>query len=77
MTEYTSTYFLGDISMDVAVQAHSGTSMVPEKRGEYLRQNYAECMAAFFNRVLNLAGEENRTEALADVERYRQGYRDR
>lgn len=25
MTEYTSTYFLGDISMGVAVQAHSGT----------------------------------------------------
>lgn len=77
MTEYTSTYFLGDISMGVAVQAHSGTSMVPEKRGESLRQNYAECMAQFFNRVLKLAGEENRAEAIEELERYRQGYRDR
>lgn len=69
MTEYTSTYFLSDISMGVAVQAHSGTSHVPEQRGEYLRQNYAECMAEFFKRVLNLAGEEKRAEALADLER--------
>ncbi len=77
MTEYTSTNFMGDISMGVAVQAHSGTSMVPEKRGEALRQGYAEGMAQFFNRVLKLAGEENRAEAIEDLERYRQGYRDR
>lgn len=77
MTTYTSAYFLNDISMGVAVQAHSGTSFVPEKRGEFVRQNYAECMAAFFDRVLKLAGEEKRDEAIADLERYRQSYRDR
>jgi len=74
---YTSTDFLSDIPMSAAVQAHNGTSHVPERRGEFERQNYAEYMAMFFNAVLRLAGEEKHEEALADLERYRQGYRDR
>lgn len=74
---YTTEQFLSDIPMSTAVQAHGGTSYVPEKRGEALRQNYAECMAQFFNRVLKLAGEAAEAEAVESLERYRQGYRDR
>lgn len=74
---YTQEYFLNDIPTSVAVQAHSGTSMVPEKRGEFVRSNYAEYMAYFFDRVLKIAGEEKREEAVTELERYRQGYKDR
>ena len=77
MKEYIISDFMSDIPMSAAVQAHNGTSHVPERRGEFERQNYAEYMATFFNAVLRLAGEEKREEALADLERYRQGYRDR
>lgn len=74
---YTPENFLNDIPMSTAVDAHSGTSFVPEKRGESLRQNYAECMAEFFAKVLAIAGEAGQAEALESLERYRQGYRDR
>lgn len=77
MIEFTPSDFLSDIPMSAAVQAHSGTSHVPEQRGESERQNYAEYMSTFFNAVLRLAGEEKYNEALSDLERYRQGYRDR
>jgi len=74
---YTQEYFLNDIPTSVAVQAHSGTSHVPEKRGEFVRSNYAEYMAYFFDKVFKIAGEEKREEAVTELERYRQGYKDR
>lgn len=77
MATYTATDFLSDIPMGLAVQAHSGTSHVPEQRAESLRTAYAQGMATFFNAVLKLAGEAKRDEALADLERFRQGYVDR
>lgn len=77
MTTYTASQFLSDIPMGLAVQAHSGTSHSPEQRAESLRKAYAEGMATFFNAVLRLAGEAKREEALADLERFRQGYVDR
>lgn len=77
MTTYTSTDFLSDIPMSAAVQAHNGTSFVPEKRGEGEKASYAEFMATFFNRVLKVAGEERKDEALAELSSFRERYRDR
>lgn len=74
---YTATTFLSDIPYNLAKEAHYATSFVPEKRAEGERNGYAEGMAEFFNRVLRLAGEAQRDEALADLERYRAGYADR
>ena len=77
MTTYTSAYFLSDIPMSAAVAAHNGTSFVPEKRGEGEKASYAEFMANFYNRVLAVAGDERKDEALAELASFRERYRDR
>lgn len=74
---YTAAAFLSDIPYSLAKEAHYATSFVPEQRAEGERNGYADGMADFYNRVLRLADEAQRAEALADLERYRAGYADR
>lgn len=74
---FTTDFFVNDIPVAVANQAHSGTSFVPEQRGKQEIDGYANTMASFYNKVLDLAGEERKTEAMADLESFRDRYRDR
>ena len=76
-TVYTAASFLSDIPLGVAIAAHEGTSHVPESRGAYERNAYAEQVAAIYVDILAMAGKERHDEALADLERFRDGYRDR
>jgi hypothetical protein len=76
-TIYTAASFLSDIPLGVAIAAHEGTSHVPESRGAYERNAYAEQVAAIYVDILAMAGKERHDEALADLERFRDGYRDR
>lgn len=41
--------YLNDISLSLAVAAHSGTSMTPERRGEAMRNDYAQTLQADYD----------------------------
>ena len=70
--------FLSDISLELATRAHSGTSFVPERRGEQRRQEYAETLAADFVNLAKYADtDEKRATLETEFARYREGYRSR
>ena len=66
--------FENDIPLELAIAAHSGTSMVPEKRGASERQSFAEELAqmlAEFQEQAKKGGTEDLVEG--EFQRYRQG----
>lgn len=67
--------FENDIPESLARAAHSGTSFVPEKRGQAERADYAATLTADYN-ALRQQAERGGTLALFDEEfaRYREGY---
>ncbi|MFH1186272.1 MAG: hypothetical protein V1755_14735 [Chloroflexota bacterium] len=69
-----STDFAADIPLQLAQDAHSGTSMDPEKRAEMERDGYARTLAADHAIILAMASG---CEAQAEFTRYREGYRRR
>lgn len=70
--------FLNDISLSLAVAAHSGTSMTPERRGEHVRTEYAQTLQSDYDNLRAQASKGN-TLHLLDTEfaRYRAGYAER
>lgn len=70
--------YINDISESLAVSAFNGTSFVPEKRGAAYRKDYADTLAADYERLKEQAVRGG-TLALLDDEfaRYRAGYRAR
>lgn len=67
-----------DIPIELAQNAFYGTSFSPEKRGEQVRQGYAETLVADYNRLLQYA-ETDEEKAILETEfaRYRNGYREK
>ncbi len=70
--------FLSDIPLSVGIDAHRGSSFVPERRGEQERWGYAEGMANDYA-ALAVYADTDEKRALLDEEftRYREGYRAR
>lgn len=70
--------FASDIPLYVAVAAHSGTSHVPEDRGEQERAEYASTLAQDLEALKKHAGTPEKLEALEEAfDRYRAGYKKR
>ena len=67
--------FKADISKDSACWAYSGTSMVPEKRGESFREGYAAGLAQDYDNLAKYAETEDEKNLLVEeFARYREGY---
>lgn len=68
-----------DIPVGAARAAHEGTSMVPEQRAEQIRSEYARRMAADFEALSRVAGDDEgkRATLAEEFARYRAGYRGR
>lgn len=64
-----------DVSRDLAIRAHCGTSHTPERRGENEVADYVLSILSF-QRTLELLAdtEERMAEAVAQAERYRENY---
>lgn len=70
--------FLNDISLSLAIAAHSGTSMTPERRGEAARNGYAETLQSDYDNLRQQASKGNTLHLLnAEFARYRAGYAER
>lgn len=71
--------FINDIPLDAATSAHSGTSFTPEKRGEQVRQGYAETMAGDYAELAAEIQNKPEMQSTLDAEfaRYREGYKAR
>lgn len=68
-----------DISRELAVAAHRGTSFDPDKRGESRLREYRETLEADYAHFLRVAGDDaSKLATLAEeFPRYREGYRKR
>jgi hypothetical protein len=64
-----------DVNLQMAIRAHAGTSHMPERRGESEVADYVHTIRTF-NEALAEAADTNErmTEALAQSERFREGY---
>lgn len=70
--------FLNDISLSTAIGAHYGTSMVPERRGESERNEYANTLATDYEAFRQNAVKGGTLDLLdSEFARYRAGYRQR
>lgn len=70
--------FANDIPLSLAVNAFSGTSFSPEKRGASYRKDYADTLAADYEKMRSHAETGGTLDMLdAEFERYRAGYRKR
>lgn len=63
-----------DVDAKLAYRSHSGTSMVPEQRGEQAVQRYLDHMQAIAAEFEQWATDDNREAMTADLEQYRAGY---
>ncbi len=71
-------YFINDIPLGMAVQAFSGTSFEPEKRGASYRNDYAATMSADYETMRQNAEKGGTLDQLdAEFSRYRAGYASR
>lgn len=67
--------FANDISLELAVAAHSGVSFVPEKRGAAERADYAQTLAADYDEFLKQAQRGGTLDLLPEeFARYRAAY---
>lgn len=68
--------FRADIPLEQAIRAHSGTSHVPEKRGESEVAGYAQTLTADLAEFTALAATHGTGDQLAELfRRYREGYK--
>lgn len=72
---YTVETFINDIPIDVARNAHYGTSFVPDQRAEQERQDHAQTLASVYAEVLALAGADREAEALEDLQVFRDRFK--
>lgn len=64
-----------DVSLQLAIRAHAGTSHTPERRGESEVADYVASIQSFNDKLAAVADTEDRmAEAAAQAERYREGY---
>ncbi|UHS60577.1 hypothetical protein HRR99_03095 [Agrobacterium vaccinii] len=64
-----------DVSLEAAIRAHSGTSHSPERRGESEVASYVSAIQEFNDKLAAIADNEDRmAEAVAQSERFREGY---
>lgn len=64
-----------DVSLQLAIRAHAGTSHSPERRGESEVADYVASIQSFNGKLAAVADTEERmVEAVAQSERYREGY---
>lgn len=64
-----------DVNLQMAIRAYSGTSHTPERRGENEVADYVASIEAFNSKLVAVADNEDRmAEAVAQAERYREGY---
>jgi len=78
MNEQPPQGFERDIPLQVAIDAHHGTSFVPEKRAEQERADYAQTMTQDMASLTALADtDEKRALLPAEFARYREGYKAR
>lgn len=66
---------LSDIPMQAAVRAHSGTSFVPEQRGEQIKREYVATLRADYRAMARYADTPEKLATLAaGFAEYRAGY---
>jgi len=64
-----------DVSLQLAIRAHAGTSHSPERRGESEVNDYVLTVENFISSLKSIADTEARiVEAVAQAERFREGY---
>ena len=64
-----------DVSLQAAIRAHAGTSHTPERRGESEVASYVSAIQDFNEKLAAVADNEDRmAEAVAQSERFREGY---
>lgn len=63
-----------DVSLELAIRAHSGTSFSPEKRGASVVAGYMGDMQTAVDEFSKYVTDENRADIAADLEAYRAGY---
>ena len=64
-----------DVSFELAIRAHAGTSHTPDRRGEGEVADYVANIENFNSKLAAAADTEARmSEAVAQAERYREGY---
>lgn len=69
------TPFVSDVSLSLAIRAHAGTSHTPEGRGESEVADYVSSIQSFNDKLAVVADTDDRlVEAVAQSERYREGY---
>ncbi len=68
------TFSESDVSLELAIRAHSGTSFSPEKRGASVVASYMSAMQAAVDEFSKYVTDENRADIAADLEAYRVGY---
>lgn len=65
-----------DIPLSTALNAHRGTSFVPEQRAESVRKDYASTLQTDYDDLKKLADTPEKESTLADeFTRYREGYK--
>lgn len=70
--------FVDDIPVRVAVTAFSGTSHVPEQRGDQIRQEYSEQVVNALHRIERAAKTPETVKLVPELfESYREGFRTR
>ena len=63
-----------DVDLSLAIRAHSGTSMTPERRGQSYVDGYMADMQAIVAHFAPFATDENQASLAADLEAYRVKY---
>lgn len=64
-----------DVNLQMAIRAHAGTSHTPERRGESEVAGYVASIQSFNDKLAAAADTDDRkVEAVAQSERYREGY---
>lgn len=64
-----------DVSLELAIRAHAGTSHTPERRGESEVADYVTHITDFNAKLVAVADTDDRlVEAVAQSERYRENY---
>jgi hypothetical protein len=69
--------YINDIPYQLAFDAHSGTSMVPEKRADQERQDYNETLKADYEQLSKGLADDKKELLNSEFARYRQGLRRR
>lgn len=68
-----------DIPYDVALNAHRGTSFVPEKRAKQRQQDFVNQMSADWDHLAKFAGDDDKklSQLSQEFSRYRDGFREK